>query len=159
MGNIEQFSDMTGTMSDAEINAENISNIIDELNRTSDQLDSLNSVLAVIAYGSLDYEWDGTGSPGSPNGAQLVVPVTSAANFIGFCYMQRSSDPTKYYSMPYTEYVENANNDTVTAKFFIAFAENELGQFVIQLDFFNSGSAEAFTFYYTIIQQPANVSS
>lgn len=159
MGQIEEFSDMTGQMSQDEVNQENISNIIDELNRNSDQLDALNNVLSVIAYGSLTYTWAGTGSGGSPTEDILIAPEISSANFIGLCYMSRSSDASPvYYAMPYTEIYTNANGDTVIGKEFFVNSNSSTGKFEVPVNFYNPGSAETFTFFYILLQQPANTS-
>jgi hypothetical protein len=52
MGLLSPYQDMTGTMSPTEINAENIQQLINEANRSSDQLNTLTSAFNVVAYGS-----------------------------------------------------------------------------------------------------------
>lgn len=159
MGSLEEFTDITGQMSQDEINQENISNIIDELNRNSDELDSLNNVLSIIAYGTLTYNWDGTGSGNIPTEDTLIVPETSAANFIGLCYFSRSSDAEPiYYQMPFTGVAANANGDAVITKNFLVNANSTSGQFEIPIRFYATNNPETFTFYYILLQQPANTS-
>lgn len=156
MGQLEEFTDMTGNMSQEDINQENISNIIDELNRNSDQLDSLNNVLSVIAYGSLTYNWDGSGDPASPTSDVLVAPETSDANFIGFVYMARSDDEGLYFNLPYYEVDVNSNGDSVIGKRFDINNNSSTGQLEITIQFLLPGSPTNFTFYYFLVQQPAN---
>lgn len=159
MGSLEEFTDITGQMSQDEINQENISNIIDELNRNSDQLDSLNNVLSIIAYGTLIYNWTGTGSGASPTIDVLVAPESSSANFIGLAYFTRSSDITPlYYQMPFTEIAVNGGGDTVVTKEFSLNSNSSTGQLEVTVNFFATGSAENFTFYYILLQQPASTS-
>lgn len=156
MSSLEQFSDMTGTMSDAEVNAENISNIIDEFNRLNDQVDSLNSSLSVIAYGSLTYDWDGN----VPETPTVTAPISSAANFMGLVYMSRSSESDSFYhALPFTEIFQNGNGDSVNAKVFVSGVNPAIGELEIDLNFFNTGSPEVFTFYYIIVLQPANIAN
>lgn len=160
MGTLDSFVDMTGQMSQDDINAENISNIIDELNRNSDQLDSLNNTLSVIAYGSLDYSWDGSGDPGTPTQATLFIPAQSSASFIGMTYFSRNTDdPIHYFAMPYTQGIVNANGDSVMSKIFVAGSNSDNGQYEIDLNFYATGSPIDYTFYYILLQQPSNVTS
>lgn len=157
MGDLSSFVDITGNLSQDDINSENISNIIDEVNRNSDQLDSINNVLSVIAYGSLVYNWDGSGSGASPTVGQLIAPVESSASFIDMTYFSRSTDtPIQYLATPYTQAAENANGDSVVTKIFLAGSNSTTGQYEINLNFYATGTPTVFTFYYTILQQPAN---
>lgn len=159
MGDLDSFIDMTGAMSQEEVNAQNISNIIDELNRNSDQLDSLNSTLSVIAYGSLVYSWNGSGSAATPLQATLSANITSSAAFIGLCYMQKASDATgELFQLPYTQEFENSNGDSVMAKNFLCGANTDTGTFQVDLNFFTTGTPDIFTFFYTILRQPSNIS-
>ena len=160
MGNIDSFVDMTGAMSQDDINTENINNIIDELYRNSDQLDSISNTLSIIAYGTLDYSWDGSGSGATPTQSSLFVPATSSANFIGMTYFSRSTDdPTIYFAMPYTQGYVNANGDSVVGKLFVAGSNSDTGQYEIDLNFYNTGTPIDYTFYYILLQQPSNVTS
>lgn len=160
MGNLDGYVDMTGSMSQEDINTENISNIIDELNRNSDQLDALNNVLSVVAYGSLEYVWDGTVPLGNLLQVILTAPVNSEANFSSFTYFSRASDnPPIYIATPYTEEYVNGNTDTVVSKVFVAGTNSETGQYEIFLNFYAPGNSTVFTFYYTIIAQPSNITT
>lgn len=160
MGNISSIVDIVGNMSQDDVNAANIDNIIDELNRNSDQLDALNNVLSVIAYGSLVFNWDGSGSGVTPTTATLIAPIESTAAFIDFTYLTRSTDVTPInHATPFTEAAQNGNGDTVITKYFVAGSNSDTGQYEISLEFFATGTPEIFTFFYTIVQQPANVQS
>lgn len=160
MGSLSSFTDITGKMSQDDINTANINNIIDEFNRNSDQLDALNNVLSVIAYGSLQFSWDGTGSGSSPNSITLVAPVESSVSFIDFTYFTKSTDITPVdYATPYTEAAQNANGDTVVTKVFVAGSNSTTGQYQISLKFYATGTPTVYTFYYTIVQQPSNTQS
>lgn len=161
MGQIQDFVDMTGKMNQAQINAQNIENIVQEVNRNSDQLDALNNVLSVIGYGSLTYNWDGSGSSASPTSAALTAPIkTGGANFIIFVYMSRNTDnPTQYFTMPYQQIGNNGNGDTVVLKDFVHITQADTGQLFIEVAFYASGSPINYTFNYIIIQQPSNTTS
>lgn len=160
MGNLQQFVDMTGRMSQQDINAENISNIIDELNRTSDSVDSINQTLSIVAYGTLEYSWDGTGSGASPLQAVIQTGIQTSGNFIGLSYLSRSVDnPTLYINTPYIRSFTNSNGDTVVDKYFYAEVDSDNGIYQITLNFYNSGSPIDYTFYYFLFQQPSNLTA
>lgn len=161
MSQIQNFTDVTGSMTQTQINAANIDNIIEEVNRNSDQLDALNNVLSVLAYGQLTYSWDGSGSSATPTATTLTANLnTSGANFIVIVYMSRSTDsPTQYFPLPYNQIATNGNGDSVVTKTFWLVTEADTGQLFINLQFFATGSPINYTFNYLIIQQPSNLSS
>lgn len=159
MTQLQQFTDMTGTLSKAEINTQNLNNIVSELNRTSDQLDSLNQTLNIVAYGTLTYSWDGTGSGATPLQSVLQTGVQSSGNFIGMSYLSRDVDsPTLYVNLPYFRSMVNANGDAVLDKLFIPQVNSASGIYQIVLNFYAPGTPIKYTFYYFIFQQPSSIS-
>lgn len=160
MGKLAAYTDPTGKIDETELNDQNISNIINELNRNADKLDALNNTLSIIAYGSLTYTWDGSGSGATPTIKVLTVPITSQAQYMGFVYMSRSIDnPPIYLALPYTQAITNASNDSVVSKIFNIGTNSLTGQFEIDLNFYATDTPITYTFYYIIVKQPTNISA
>lgn len=155
MSTIQSFTDMSGRLSQNDINSQNVQNIINEFNRLSDRVDSLNNSLSVIAYGQLSYSWDGTILQTS-----VSSPIVSTSNFMGLCYMSRSSESNNFFhGMPFTEVIVNGAGDSVDGKIFLSGASPTTGSLQVNLNFYATGSPETFIFYYLVIQQPADVPS
>lgn len=55
MGDVQSVTDLTGTMSQTDINSENISNIIDELNRLEDSLGVIGQTFAISTILNVSY--------------------------------------------------------------------------------------------------------
>lgn len=99
MGELTSFSDQTGTMSQEEINAANIDNIVEELNRNSDDLDNFSNSLNVQNNGSISI--NATNYTGSPPeavvsldyNANSLPTVTSTVLYAG-----------AYYPLPFYQY-------------------------------------------------------
>jgi hypothetical protein len=104
VGSLNLFSDKSGLFSQSQVNGENIKSIIDELNRNSNQLDSVNNSLGILSSGqSVVNISAGTGS------TTVSLGTTAPASFI--CYMSRPDLPGRFFALPY---VVNENPPTPT---------------------------------------------
>lgn len=160
MSNLQPYQDPTGQMTQEEVDQQNIINIINELNNATDAVNSLNNTLTIVAYGTLTYIWPGTGSGLTPTVEILRVPAQSEAGFIALTYFSRNTDnPTIYFAMPYQQAYINANSDTVIGKSFLCGSNPTTGQYELDLVFYNSGTPITYTFYYLLLQQPANITA
>lgn len=146
MGLIDAVTDMTGSMSQLDINTENISNIIDELNRNSDQLDSIGNSLNIISRGTLSGTWDGTTDvlQVQQNHGFATAPIFLAS-------FTRSDMVGQYFPMPMW-YYDNSGNFQARA---LAFTDNN--NIYMQFVSVVTGAPVTFDFSFYIIQQPAQV--
>lgn len=147
MGLLQPFVDMTGEMTGLQITERNISQIINEVNRNADQLDSLNNSLNIIGRGSASLFWDGTGETAvtvNKNHGFNFAPV-----FLGF--FVRSDQPDLSYPVPMWFY-DNSGN-FLNRIYGYTDSTNINFQFATAV----SGSPLTFTFSWYIIQQPAQV--
>ncbi len=160
MGNLQSFQDMTGSMKQADVNTQDITNIIQELNRTSDQLDALNNTLSISGYGSLTYNWLGGGTGASPVQDTLTSPFNSPGNYIGLSYMTRATENNKlFHALPFSELGVNANGDSVITKYFLSGVDTNTGKYTVVVTFPQSGTPEIFTFYYLVFVQPTGLAA
>src|SRR5260221_705522 len=115
MGALQQFTDVTGNMSPLEINAQNITNVIQEFNRAQDLLDALNTTPKIISRGTATINWDGT------NNQFPVVSATigSSTQFTFLAYYTRSDLPNNLY--PISDYSIDTSGNIVY--YMIAFTE------------------------------------
>lgn len=150
MGRLDLFSDITDSMNPLEVNSSNIMQIIDELNRNSDQLDALTKTLSISNPGKIILPITGDSQTASASLGQVV-----AFSFIGF--LVRSDQPTKYYMVPYvlTEGVPVTAFDMVVTANLI----NNGGQISISIDAeiattYLASAPTSITFYYFILNQP-----
>lgn len=154
MGSLNQFSDLTGKMDQTQVNSENISSIIDELNRNSDQLDSVNNSLGILSSGQVIVSISaGTGT------ATVSLGTTAPASFI--CYMARPDQGGRFWSLPY---VLNSNPPTPTINMVVIatlIAAGGLGgQVSLQFQAFANTATytppASVTCYYFTFSQPVN---
>lgn len=147
MGQLNRNLTLDGS-SDFRTMEQDIKDAIGEINRQGDMLDSLDSGLKIIARGSV------TLTPSGTNYTPQTVNLNAGLATSFMCYMQRSDQPTRMYFVPYLE------------------ATGAVGSVQARLEtfayVFNTGitfSAEAatdyvspptLTFFYYMIQQPAN---
>lgn len=149
MGRLDAFTDMTGQMNQVDLNKQNIQQIIDELNRNSDQLDSLNKGLNIIAKNTLAGTWDGTGGINSGLTLSAVHGFSQAPIFLAS--FTRSDRAGLVYPVPQWFYggggafESRAYSYTDQANIFFNFASVA------------GGAPINFVFSYYIIQQPAQV--
>lgn len=154
MGRLDNFVDVTGKMDQTEVNKQNILNIIDELNRSSDLLDAFNTNLKIISRGSTTYNWDGTIN----TNIEIDVTIgTSTQAYTFFCFFTRSSLPNNLYATPFSQF--SSSGDLQIGIVVDTFASGNNSTLIIFPAFYTAGAAETFTFYYFIIQQPANITS
>lgn len=156
MGRIDQTVDMTGKLNLMDMNQQNIEQLIDELNRNSDQLDSLNKGLAVGVKNSIP-------APliGNTYTASVSVGSTNPSSFLAF--MSRSDQPGIYFAMPYFLTV----GFPITGLQMAAYAQIQSGIAGAAATINFSGSVSnaylpsapaSVTFYYYLFNQPANPS-
>lgn len=151
MGRVNLATDLTGQLSDTELNTQNIGNIIDELNRNSDQLDSLSQNLTIIAYNALPVTWPGTGG-GLPTSVSDTIKTGAASSFLAF--YNRSDIPNQLFSVPNIHYDNSGNiSCIVTGSTFVS----GVASIGFEIEFLSNGSPITFNFYYYILQQPTNI--
>lgn len=150
MGRINLATDLTGKLSDIELNAQNINDIVNELNRNSDQLDSLSKNLNIIAYNKLSVTWPGTGG-GLPTTVTDLIKTGAASTFLAF--YDRNDIANQLFSVPNVHYDGSGNiASIITGNTFVLGAAS-IG---FNIDFLANGSPVSFNFYYYILQQPTN---
>lgn len=154
MGTLQEYIDPTGNLGQDQLNQKNISNIIDELNRTGDQLDSLSNNLSILAYGSLSYVWNGTGSADSSVNPIIDASITVSTAFVVLIFMQRSDIPNQVYQLPYYDGITNPNGDPVISKTLFGGADLSRQQIYVNQTFYANGAPATFTYNYYVIQQP-----
>jgi hypothetical protein len=149
MGRLDVQQDPTGKMNILDLNTQNIQNIIDELNRNSDQLDSLTNQLSIVQRSSVKGTWNGIG--GINSGLILTVNHGLAFAPIWMGFFTRSDQPGQYFSVPNWEYdnagllLGRAYGYTTSSSLFFQFART------------NNGPTIDIVLSYYFIQQPANV--
>lgn len=147
MGRLDSVSDVTGRLTPLDLNAVNIENIINELNRNSDQLDAIANSLSIIGRGTLTGTWDGTA------GGTVILSaahgLTLAPIFIST--FKRSDQPGVFY--PGAHWFYNGAG-TLTAE---AFTQTDTSNITFEFIGHTAGSPATITFSYYIIQQPAQV--
>jgi hypothetical protein len=147
MGLISSFTDATGAMSDTEVNGQNIDNIIEELNRNSDQLDSLSNNLSIAASSNQQFNWNG--SP-TAIGVTANLPTTAVNTF--YAFYTRSDLPNNLYSVPDYQFTNaGALIYSVTV-----FTGGEGGGINFEFDFVQSGTPAIYTVYYFLLNQPVS---
>ena len=147
MGIVNRVFDPTGSKSDMEINAENLSQLIDEMNRTSDQLDAITNSLNIINKNSRTASWDGS----IGGGFTVSVPHGFGSAPIFVAYFNRSDQPNNWYPFPQWFY-DNSGN-TLSRAYAYTDSTN------INLTFFSyvADGVVNFTVSYYILQQPAQL--
>jgi hypothetical protein len=149
MGNIDGVIDPTSTMTDTDLNKENISQIIDEMNRNSDQLDAIANSLNIINKGTVTGVWGGVAGIGSGLTISQAHGFGSAPIFVSF--FNRSDLGTQWFPVPQWTF-DNSGN-LVDRCYAYSDAVNINFNYASQLN----GSPITFIFSYYIIQQPAQV--
>lgn len=149
MGRLDYFSDSTGKMSQTDINSQDISNIVIEMNRNQDLLDALNNNLKIIARGSGTISWDGT----SGVSVNLPVPVNANVQFTFLVYFTSSIVSNNHLQQTQYFNVDNSGN-----LIYIMTAASDATNLYISFQSYHTGTAQTFTYYYFIIQQPSIIS-
>lgn len=148
MGRLDMIVDMTGKTNLLAMNEENISNIIDEMNRNSDQLDAIANNLNIIARGTLTGTWDGTAN----HGVSLVQNHGFSTPPIFVAQFTRSDQPGIYYPVPQWFYDSSGNFQGR------AYAYTDATNINLSfLSVVNGSGAVTFNFSWYILQQPAQV--
>lgn len=149
MGRLDKFVDLTGTMSQTELQGTQITHLVDEVNRSQDLLDSLSSNLKIIARGKITDTWDGTA--GSTN--TLNIPINTGSGFTFLCYYSRSDLPDALYMLP--NYLFDLSGNIQ----FYVFSFSNSKTLTFQWFAYQAGLGFTWTFYYFILQNPVNVVS
>lgn len=157
MGQLNRHVDMTGSQTVEDIQSTELGSIIDELNRTSDNLDALLNNLSIAGYGSISYTWDGVSIGATP--ITQNATITSSGALFPIVFMNRSDQPGNLYSLPYVITQVNANGDATMASYFYAGVNLGSQQFFVNLAFFAPGTPKTYTFYYYLMAQPPNATA
>jgi len=149
MGRLDTITDMTGDMDAVQVNAANIDNIINELNRNSDQLDAISNSLNIIGRGSISGTWQGQGGINNALTLSSNHGFGSAPIFLGS--FTRSDQSGTFYPTPQW-FFDNTRNFIARA---VAFTDSQN----ISFSYFqvSNGPQIILTFSWYIIQQPAQV--
>lgn len=140
MGKLDSFTDFTGNSNQLDINIQNIQQIIDEMNRNSDQLDAIAKGLSIIGRGSVTIA----------AGAISTTAHGFGSAPIFMCFFSRNDQPGKYYQ---------------TSQWFYSDAGAYEGRVYAYTDgtninltsVFVANSPATLTFSWYFIQQPAQV--
>lgn len=146
MGRLDAFTDMTGKMNQMDVNTQNIQQILDEMNRNSDQLDALNNNLSVVSSGKVSVA--STGVPIAP------VVVNHGLGFppavLAFYTLSTESNSI-VHQLP--AYILDGSGNFLYYVIFYATTNN------LEFDFFfnGAGPTTTFNFSYYLLKQPANL--
>lgn len=155
MAQVNRHVDITGDMNRDDVHSAEISSIVDELNRTSDNVESLLNNLSIAAYGTLTYIWDGT----IQNNINLRTTLNSTGALSPLVFVNRSDIPGSYYQLPFMINIVNANGDPVIGTLFISGVDVTNSVFFVNLNFPSAGTPKTYTFYYYLISQPPNATA
>lgn len=155
MGQINRHRDVTGSMTPDEIHTAEISTIVDELNRTSDNVESLLNNLTVSAYGSMSYIWDGVTIGFNP--VTVTAPITTTGAVFPIVFGVTSLVPNRAFALPAVTTGSNANGDVVNLRTFSSYVKLDANTINIEAYFFAADTPRTYTFYYYLIQQPPNI--
>lgn len=151
MGRLDAITDMTGRLNPMDLNAQNIANIIDEMNRNSDQLDSIANSLNIIGRGTLSGTWGGTGGAGGSLIVSAAHGFAVAPIFLAF--FTRADDATNGKSYPVPQWFYDSAGSFVGR----AYAYTDNTNIYFSYTAAANGSPIAFVCSYYLIQQPAQV--
>lgn len=146
MGRLDAFTDMTGKMSMMELNGQNIQQILDELNRNSDQLDSVQNNLAVVSSGKTSIT--------SPGG--FVFLSSNVVHGLGFppavlAFYTIASAPSVVRQVP------NYVLDGAGAFLYYVIFSTTSNNIIFELQ--GNTPATTFNISYYLLKQPANLTS
>lgn len=153
MGLLSMFTDPTGKMSQSEINSQTISQLIDEMNRNQDQLDSLSSGMAISQYNTITLNTATQTQVQADTG--FNTNTSSGVTFLAF--VSRSDVAGAFYQLPY--FVTTGGSPTNLSLSIYA----QLGPIFPNPEIYLTFSVAAvagyvlpatFTFYYFILNQP-----
>lgn len=148
MGRLSPVVDFTGGDLVGQ-HAQSIKDMIDEVNRQQEHLDSLVNSLIVIASGLVVIPYDAP----SNSYPDTIVPLASGMVGAFISYMVRSDQASKAWSLPYFEL--SSGNVNILAN---AYMNSSTGQLLAgaKLAAAYASPPANLTFYYYLLQQPAN---
>jgi len=146
MGILNPIIDPTGQLTQEEVNSQNLSQVIDEMNRNSDQLDAIANSMNIINKGSRTIVM---GASSTSTSTQVAHGFGSAPIFLSF--FNRSDQSTLWYAFP--DVFTDGSGSVILAADSSTDAKN------INFSFVRSATGSAITFIvsYYILQQPAQV--
>lgn len=122
-----------------------ISDIIDEINRQSEQLDSFNSKLSFVATGTLTIAY--TGAANFNEQASVSHGLKYAPAHL--CFFNLSTEPGKWQASP-------ANRFDSTGQITMEFFDwPDTNAFNVEVDGLAAGTACTVTFIYFLLREPA----
>lgn len=145
MGRLDPYIDITGKLNPFEVNAENINNIVDELNRNSDQLDSVQNNLAIVSRGS-------TLITASGGFSDISVNINHGLGFppAVLAFYTLSTSSTVVHQLP--NFVLDGSGNYLYSVTFTTTTNN------LQFQVLGTVPAVTFNFSYYLLKQPANLS-
>jgi hypothetical protein len=151
MGLLSSFTDATGSLSDTEVNAQNISNIIDELNRNGDQLDSLSNNMSIASASNQSFFWNG-----SPQDLGVTATASTGTANTFYAFYTRSDIPNNLYSVP--DYQFNSAGNLLYSVTVFTGGEGGPSDINFTFDFVQGGTPATYTVYYFLLNQPISQS-
>lgn len=153
MGRLDAFTDMTGSMSQQEINGQNIEQIIDELNRAADQVDALSNSISIVNRNNVTVPLSG-----NTYNASVNIQTSVASSFLA--YMSRSDQPGNYFVLPYfaTSGVPVSALQMAVSASLQSAAGNQVMLNIQGVVGAGYAAPSSITVYYYILSQPANAS-
>lgn len=167
MGKLEQTTDLVGGTSQTDLNAQDISNLIDEFNRSQDQLDSLANSFTISLSGIQDLPALSVAAGATDSTQQYIIPHNLGYEPAFLVYIQIPNPNTGYTSsFPGFYYVGLTNvlglEDAagIFNNFYVGVDDTNL---YLSRGLFNSSASteiatETNAKYY-ILQQPSTVTS
>jgi hypothetical protein len=148
MSLLSPTSDFTGEMSQSDLNNQDIQNLQEEITRLQQNQDSINQTLNITAQGKKTV----TVTAGASGGFQIPFTTLTANTYL--VYAAPSDRPGQFITVPFYEF----DNTGILTNRFIA---NTIGAYTgitpgMTISYQYNANA-TITFYYFIIQQPANV--
>jgi len=160
MGYLTPYVDPTGTMTPSEVTQANIEQIMEELNRNNDSLDTLTSAMSIAAYGS--HTTNAVTLPGNSNDSSNQFSFTHNLGYIPayLCYIPGT--PNAAQGFPASIYIALVNTFQVFVGN-ITYTWNvgvDNSKFYVTCELINniSSSQQSLpqTLYYYILSNPAS---
>lgn len=150
MGQIQRFTDATGDMSMVDRQDQDIDQIMGEVNRQADQLDSLNKSTKVIAQDSVTVT-----IPTGQTYAEQTYTYGSGTVGSFLCSIVRSDDTTHSWPIPYFETAVNGSGTLDVKLIANASASANVITFSVRVGS-SYTTPPSVTFNFQILEQPAN---
>lgn len=147
MSLLSPSSDFLGNMSQTELNSQDIQNLTDEITRLQQNQDAINQTLNITAQGKQ------TVSVTANVGGGFQIPFATLTAGTYLVYAAPADKTGQFYAVPYYEF----SGSTLITRF-IAYTSGQNGTAAPGMTInYLYPTTTTITFYYFIIQQPANV--